>query len=400
MIDEVVEHQLDPNHPLTKHLISPQIKEFLDDQTNLPKLDDPSSGWQYMVGTNKGINIVGGVDFNRRIFFRTCAEDSLTPIGSFDINSLASANYCRFGFKDFKLKFCFKLTDANQIINQLEYLNLINRIDLEVGGCVFDSIYGPVIQYLNYMVNGHTGYNFEVDGDNFWLILNIPFWTTGNQYIPYPPYQEIKIDVELNSRKNVFGPNFEKYNDIKIEDLQIEYTIIMLDANEYPSIVSPHYLQPMVQNQYQFVESSVVPNSGVWRTMLPFIRWLNSIFFCIKSDNKLNNKLNNRLIKESVFKKVELKVDGHELCRYNYNDLKLISGLPGYYVLPFTVDSIDDYSNVDKNVNVSKINHLMFTIYWDIDKIKKYEPFDIHIGAMSYNVLHSSQGMACLNWFN
>lgn len=378
-LEEVVEHQFDPNHPLTKNFISPQIQEYQNDQNSLPKLDDPSYNWIFKT---ESIYPNGAPNFGKRISFSLNCMDSYFEL-----------NHRCVGFKDVKIKFRFKLNGSNFNFQDINLFSLINRVEFEVGGTKYDSIESLIIPYLNYKMYGHNGYNFEVHGDHLWIIFCVPLFMYDNNYFPLQKYHESRLSIEINSRQTVFGENVDKYNGLEINDLELEFHTVYTDKLINDNLLNGDilYYQPVVQNQYFFERSDYfAQNCETWKMLLHFNHWLHSIVFCIKSNNKL--------IKESIFKKIKLQANGQDLCVYYYDDLKECSGLSGYYTIPFNKNEIDEYKDIHKSISGSKVEHLLLIIYWDQQLIQKYEPFEIYINGITYNVLDYNQGMSWPQW--
>lgn len=371
MTEEVVEHQLDLDHPFVKSHTSTSISGYLD---NIPKLSDPSYNWITQLVSFVPHSLA---DFGKTIKFK------LNNNALYE-NDLS---YHCVGFRNPKIKFKLKGGLNNANIREIA-TKLISNIGIESNGWYGNmDINGLIIPYLNQLIDGYSGFQFEFDDfDNIVVQINIPFFRNENYFVFNGEYYFV---VEIGSQIDDLIKD-----QIKIDGVEIKYEYIFTNKLVNQTyLLNPNFMhdQFVFQNQFEIKSIDLSCRSNELTIPLHFHFWLHSIIFCFTSVNSTN------ILKKPLFKTVKIVADGFTLCKYNKESINKHKEMSGYYTIPFTKNKIDQYNDIENHITASKIKNLSFVMTWDEAIINEYlkendeTEIELHIDGINYNLIRYLQ---------
>jgi hypothetical protein len=253
--------------------------------------------------------------------------------------------------------------------------DLIDYIELNIGGSRIDRIYGDALDFLLYI----NKLKYLYDPETGILRVPLPFdLMIKDKILPiyYLAYHVVRLECGFCA------------SDI-IMDGHIEYDELIVHALNYDYI---HIDIQMRMKQLQFTGDENI-NNPISNILLLFNHPTHFVYFFLTDTN-------NNIIKENIIDKLKLSFNNVNCIDADENNIickHMIDKFPGYYFLIFNEDSILHKTGPDHTVNFSRIDQAKIHINIDNKKYTKY-PIQIHYFGISENLLRVSHGMAGLRY--
>ncbi|AYV76204.1 MAG: major capsid protein VP54 [Terrestrivirus sp.] len=271
--------------------------------------------------------------------------------------------------------------DMNDAAAELKPYDLIENIELQIGGQQIDKIYdfnfGTLFKL--YKLKHRV---VKLDNNKICHCVPLPFdMFHGNNIFPLGLlfWHSVKILVELKEFQH------------EIKEMTLQTSFIHADLEQDQMKI----LKDFSVRQTQYTGAEYVIINKIAKYKLNFNHDTHLIYFMIIDKN--NNNVVTDLVNRAI-----IQFNGHDklVCEEDiliYNS-KSILDINGTYCMPFT--SIIDFKNVQNkigSVNLSKIDTVILRIDFN-DNIYDYtnDDLQLHISGLSRNILRFKDGTAGL----
>lgn len=283
--------------------------------------------------------------------------------------------------------------------NELNAKQLINKIELEIGGQRIDEIYGTNIDILQKLYDMHT-YCVELDDNNKTILIELPFSMFANDNlleIYKLPRHEVRINIVFNDfGQNILKDAYLKINYLipnkisntnKIVDWKTQDEYYMSDNENYPI----SYV-PILQSQYE--KYAVKCNDKYIKLPLNF-KWHTKMVYFYVTDENMN------IIDDDIIQTINLRLNGHDITEpYQLDEALYISkkilDIPHVYCIP-----ICPISNLTKNNLLCSDKDTIDFTYSDIClcinmKNKFSDKIIFHVFSLNKNMIGLMSGLCYL----
>ena len=281
--------------------------------------------------------------------------------------------------------------------------DLLESIELEIGGSQIDRIYGSNLDVLFEL------YKFkhdvvELDDDTICHYIPLPFDIfVGKNILPLVLLNifEVRIYIKFNEFPHELIESSVLFDYVNINceltkktDIDGEVCTVLNCSND---ITIPKTIG-ILQTGYTGDEMLILNNNNLFKFKLSYNHETILLYFFLTD--------NNERITEDLVDKVSMKLNDKYCCEYNKGELlynsKKILGIPGVYCLPFvpTKDFCNIQSNIRGSINLTYIDSAVLSMQLN-KKINEYKQDDnddlrIHIFTLCKNKLHFNNGMGGL----
>jgi hypothetical protein len=314
-------------------------------------------------------------------------------------------------------------------INAIGY-NLINKVELEIGGSIVDTIYGRFLDVYSELSLSDSHYNgnkkmigkhdvftkYTQDNRELTLYIRLPFWFTNNYGLALPlialQYHDVVLSVHFNKFSKLWysGTDMNLVPDRQyISNATVYCDYIFLETNERRMFAKKSHTYLIKQHQAR-LENPVLKENTISRADLDFNLPVKEIYWVYQANSvsdtndwsNYSNTLDNDQLptkQKEPITEIGFTVNGHD--RFSPRDsayFRLVQPIKHHtrvssdYIYSYSFALYPEKSQPSGTLNFSWVNSatMIFTHPNDIKQ------GNISIFAVNYNYLQIVKGMASL----
>ncbi|AYV77896.1 MAG: hypothetical protein Edafosvirus2_75 [Edafosvirus sp.] len=285
--------------------------------------------------------LTGNPDFGRKVFA------GITGINNKFIQNKSAGQFIMPSYFYNNFILCLKINKL------LDIKDIIRRVELEIGGYRIDVIYGNVFDILYELHQLKFKITHNDDDIYYHYEIPIPFDAVVNKKaIPLLYFNEIRLNFEFTQQSK----------DIHMIDAEVlcnELTVIPKIETCELTLEKP-FRTPIIQLQFTGSET-MIAGASKYETKLFFNHEIYCIFLHFETYTE------EQLITEEILDNIDLYID-HKVYLNKFKP-KMISNLPGKYIIPLHDKNLINFSTMDwtnrliLNLKKPLESHILVSVY-------------------------------------
>lgn len=314
-------------------------------------------------------------------------------------------------------------------INAIGY-NMINKVELEIGGSIVDTIYGRFLDIYSEvstpdshyngtkkMIGKHTVYSrYSQDNTELTLYIRLPFWFTNNYGLALPmvalQYHDVVLNVHMNPFSKLWysGTSMESIPDKQnIINAQVYCDYIFLETKERRNFAQKNHTYLIKQHQI-CAGNPVLQNNTITKADLDFNLPVKELYWIYQADrvSETNDWSNYSYTLDNDQKptkqlepitQVGLKINGYD--RFTPREgsyFRLVqqtkhhTRVSDHFIYCYSFGLYPEKSQPSGSMDFSWLNSAVMDFQHPTDILQG----NITVFAINYNYLQITKGMASL----